>query len=295
MLNKDVVVINGYQRDGTNLVWNILRSHPEICSPGYETGQILHNVNFSTYSKYSSPFKKKFFRSKFALSFPVFKIVSHYIDQRFFDLKMKTVDRPDSRYKSEGVLYKESEIAGSVLCLKSVNEDIDLSELLHRIYGNNCYFIGLIRNGYALCEGWMRRGHSATEAGRIYLYCSEKMKCDTERYPNYKIVRFEDIIKDPFGKSADLFRYIGVQHEKLEKIRVKAGKVLLEDGKHETRFGEENKKYWFDPHDIKKIIVPGISHIQEVRLPAKDKNDFEKYAMPVLEEFGYFSKADCKQ
>ncbi len=41
MKNKNVVLLIGLSRGGTNIAWNVLQSHPGICSPIYETGELV--------------------------------------------------------------------------------------------------------------------------------------------------------------------------------------------------------------------------------------------------------------
>lgn len=46
MKNSKIVVLNGLERGGTDIVWNILQTHPQLCSPELETGEILLNEVF---------------------------------------------------------------------------------------------------------------------------------------------------------------------------------------------------------------------------------------------------------
>ena len=49
MTNQKVIVINGFQRGGTNIVYNIFQSHPSVCSPNnLETGEII-SQNYRLY------------------------------------------------------------------------------------------------------------------------------------------------------------------------------------------------------------------------------------------------------
>ena len=58
MLNKKIILIAGYSRGGTNLLWNILQSHPDIASPIYETGTILRKHKPLKFSKIINLLKK---------------------------------------------------------------------------------------------------------------------------------------------------------------------------------------------------------------------------------------------
>jgi hypothetical protein len=41
MLNEKVIVINGISRGGTNILWNMVQSHPVVCGAMYETDQLF--------------------------------------------------------------------------------------------------------------------------------------------------------------------------------------------------------------------------------------------------------------
>ena len=41
MLNKRPIFIIGFARGGTNIILNLLRSHPDVCSPRGETDQVF--------------------------------------------------------------------------------------------------------------------------------------------------------------------------------------------------------------------------------------------------------------
>lgn len=110
------------------------------------------------------------------------------IDARFYHFKLQDFTHPDNRFKFEGIPYTKGEVENAVLCRKSISRDIYLTELLSRVY-EECFFVGLVRNGFALCEGWVRRGRSSQACGRAYREIGEKMIEDSQGYEHYLIVR----------------------------------------------------------------------------------------------------------
>lgn len=284
MKNHKVIVINGFGRGGTNIVWNILQSHPAICSPIYETNEVLSYLFPPRTLRL--PFVYSVLRKEFILRPPLLAIAGASIDVRLYVFKLRNLTHSDNRFKFEGVPYTKDEVRNSVLCLKSIAQDIYLTELLSRIY-EECFFVGLVRDGFALCEGWGRRGLSPEAAGRHYREIGEKMIEDSQRYKRYIIVKFEDVLRDPFGMASVLYKFAEVEPTKLEKLRLKTKKVLSPKGEHKTRLGEVGKKYWFTPETIHQIIVPDISNIQAQALSFADRSTFEREAKPVLDYFGY--------
>lgn len=288
--NDKIIVINAFSRGGSNIAWNIMQSHPDVCSAMLETDQILYPRRPRRLRVAIRPF----YTNKITASAPVVKVVGRVMDGRFYSLKLRNLADPENKYRTEGALYTREEIDRSVLCLKSLDQDIDLTDLMARIYGReNCYFVGLVRNGYALCEGWLRRGRhkTAQERGAMYRKYVEKMQEDSQRYPHYTIVRLEDILEDPFGEAEKLYEFAELNPTRLEKLRFKVKKVLSESGEHRATYGEENHKYWFTRENVHELLVPDVSSVQASKLSPEDREAFEREAMAALERFGYFARS----
>ena len=144
-----------------------------------------------------------------------------------------------------------------------------------------------MRNGYAICEAWMRRGKPPGYVGRFYRWFGERMIADSTRYSKYTIVKFEDLVRDPFGVGEQLYAFANLEPSTVPKLRLKSKRVLDEEGDHETRFGDENAKYWFDRETVFELIDPSVSDNQVAQLSPSDRSAFEAEAFPVLKRFGY--------
>ncbi|MFX1257988.1 MAG: hypothetical protein ACFFAN_09020 [Promethearchaeota archaeon] len=295
MRNKKVIVINGFPRGGSNIIWNIMQSHPLVCSPISETGAILSDLfRFKSYIKLTF-FIKRFKRSLYwllknntFLESSFVSIMGKLIDKLFYKYKMKTLIEPYNRFKYENLPYNKKEVKNSVLCLKSLNEDIELTNFFLKIY-KNIFFVGLIRNGYALCEGWNRRGLDAKTSGLIYRKYCEKIIKDSKNLKNYLIVKFEEIIKNPFIEATKLYEFTQLNPTILRKLRLKSKRLLTREGNHKVKFGEEHKKYWFNAESITDYLNPEISEIQTKKLSNSDRKIFEKEAKPILKYFNYLN------
>lgn len=213
-------------------------------------------------------------------------LIKSWLDRRLHSFKMQTVASDGNGEKLEGVRYTEQEVDDAALCLKSTDKDIVLSPLFQSMW-EDTNFVGLMRNGYALCEAWMRRGKQPDYVGRFYRWFGERMIADNERYPKYTIVKFEDLIRDPFGVGEQLYGFADLEPTTLPKLRFKSKRVMDEEGDHETRFGEENAKYWFDRETVFGMIDPTVSDNQISKLSVSDRAAFEAEAFPVLKHFGY--------
>lgn len=271
MFNTKVIVLSGFARGGTNIAWNILQSHPDVCSPIYETGEL-----------FSRSWKLRFCRP-LARRIDVCKKV---IDAQLIESKLETLEHADNKFIKEGKLYTVEQVTNATLNLKSVNNDIFLTNLLLKVYPN-LYFIALARNGYALCDGYIRRGLTATDAGRLYQRIGQEMQRYSNTISRFKIIRFEDILQHPFEKAEELYAFSELSPVKLEKLRLKSKKVINKAGDHKSAFGNENRKYWFDRGSIGQILDPNVNQTQVGRLTEKHIREFNREAGSALEFFGY--------
>jgi hypothetical protein len=102
MKNKKVIVLSGYCYGGTSIAWNILQSHPQICTPIHETGQLFHDSTFlrichALPNAMLSPF------------------LSKRMDNVFSKLKRSTLTHEDNKYVAEGVLYEPRRVEDAAL------------------------------------------------------------------------------------------------------------------------------------------------------------------------------------
>lgn len=270
LLNKKVIILSGFARGGTNIVWNILQSHPKVCSSIRETGQLFDESKLM--------FVGNIMRGRF--------FGRHLIDHALFNYKMLNLNHPENRYKSENEVYTYEEIAESVLCLKSVNNDIRYTKTLLQIYPD-LFFILLVRNGYSLCDGYIRRGKSAVEAAKIYRQMAIDVQLYKKMIPNLKVIKFEDVVNDPFGISQELFRFAKIEPVELDKLRLKSKKVIRKSGLHDTTFGEIDHKYWFTTDTIHNVLDSKINNVQLSRLTPRMIEDFNHLASDALMYFGF--------
>lgn len=274
MKNKKVIILSGFAFGGTNIVWNILQSHPEIVAPPYETGQLFRRTSQTL---------RRFFDEKWYTSLP---FSSRVLDHTLFRYKMEGLNGSNSRYRSKDEIYSQEQMASAALCLKSINEDILITDLILKAYPD-LYFIGLTRNGYALADGCLRRGQSAAEAGKIYCLVANKMKQYASLIPRFKMITFEEVLSQPFEVAEDLFSFLDVHPRSLEMLRLKSKKVINTEGEHIPTFGSEKRKYWFSRDNINQLIDPTINQKQRERLSDQAINEFNQEAKSALNFFGY--------
>ncbi|WP_416137159.1 sulfotransferase family protein [Halomonas sp. HK25] len=273
MLNNKIVLLVGFGRGGTNIAWNILQSHPDIVAPPFETGEIFKkSVSLQLLNA--------------VRNYDVYPSARKVVDKILFDFKMKSLVHPDNMYCYDGVPYSAEQMKGTVLCLKSVNNDIYLTDLLLKVYPE-LYFIGLSRNGYALANGYVRRGKSVKKTGKLYSKISKEMERYSHIIPRFKMVKFEDIVDHPFEMAEELYRFLGMDPVQVEKLRFKSKKILNSKGDHTTNFGRENKKYWVGRDEVEMIIDRNINKKQMGDLTDEQIKVFNQESGSAFDFFEY--------
>ena len=213
MTDIKAIVINGYSRGGTNLLWNILQSHPQVCSPIYETGELFFDHIYPFNLLEASKAKK------IASSPITAKIGKRYLRKQFDLMKLKNLTNENNNTKCDGVKYSRREIEESIICFKGVDSDVELNGLLESIYADVAHIV-LVRNGYAVCNGWKRRGVNPREAGRKYRNFYSKMSASNRRTKIFILIKFEDILEDPFHVANGLFSDLELDPVTLPKLRL---------------------------------------------------------------------------
>ena len=104
MNSSRAIVVNGLSRGGTNILWNILQSHPHVCSPIYETGELIfdHIPPFTLFDPSTA---------KRIAAWPIVSwLVRSYLRRQFEKWKLQNLQSSDNNTKYEGVLYQREEI-----------------------------------------------------------------------------------------------------------------------------------------------------------------------------------------
>lgn len=131
------------------------------------------------------------------------------------------------------------------------------------------YFIGLVRNGYAVTEGIKRKGGKSAERGAKHWNIVNKIMLeDSKNLNNYLELRYEDLVSKPSDTAEKLSKFLGIDKSKVEK-------AMQKEYRFETIRGEESQKI----EDMNKESID--------RLDENDKKIIYKYASEMLDIMGY--------
>lgn len=298
MLNKAPIFVNGFARGGTNLFINLIASHPDVCvlSDG-ETHFVFHGkkdepikkwVNRLSYLPIYLATRQHVFRpGRFYERQPVPRPVMRYIDLLLFVDKVTT---RRNRFKAEATTRSLRDKArGRILC-KNINGVVYASGLFSQIYPDATFF-GFVRNGLALCEGYVRRGDSAERFGQIYEQVCSKLIEDEQRLPNYHILKFEDMMNDPLSFLERLYALAGLDIARIDKIRLQAKQSMDKDGVRRHTLGTDvfGEVRWFSKDQLSTRFRKDVNDNQIARLSEADKEAFLRHARRSMEHFGYLT------
>jgi hypothetical protein len=297
MLNKAPIFVNGFKYGGTNLIMNLLASHPDVCLLSGETQCVFnssggrHRLDKWSRRLFYRPIKlssgKKVFHNTKDIDTPrrLAPFMKPYVDLFFFIDKI-TADK--NEYKSENVRYSREEVRKSRFLAKNVNGLVLASDLFSEMYPD-ATFIALVRNGLALCEGFMRRGWTAAESGRMYETVCRKMIEDSRKIPNYHLVRFEDMVRDPLGFMKKIYSFAGLDEGRVAKVRLQAKRSMNKDGTRSYTFGgsKDRETHWFPVEEIRNYFRGDVNKNQIEQLGAGDREIFLQQAGSSMEKLGY--------
>ncbi len=307
MRNSQPIFVNTFARGGSNIVWEILQSHPDVCSPIEETDKIIWqeagkwksavNIWLSVLGGYPFPHLQKesgywmynygLFHANNYEERHLNKFARNYLDNLLYNWKLKNLNHPFNKYKTQGELYTLEELKRTRVVAKHVNGLVFLIPALIEMYPNSIHF-GLVRNGLALCESRLRR-KTFKEAGKfgvLYNRIVTRLVEYESIYPNFHLLKFENLLTDPKNFIKDLYGKAGLSYNDDISVRLKAKKFINANGKHDTIF-EEGSKYWVDINNFFEFVNPDINENQIMRMHRKDKQLFLKYAKHSMELLEY--------
>ena len=292
--------MNGFSFGGTNLLMNLIASHPEVTMLSGETHEIF----------FSKPNNSLFDKALRRIAYLPVRILTgqhvfgkwcfderkeipaalmQYVDLIFYIDKITT---SRNEYKQEGIRYSPAEIRRSRFITKNMNGVVFASKRLSEIYPD-ATFLSLVRNGLPLCEGYVRRGWKAEDVGRMYQTVCQKMIEDEKSIPHYHIVRFEDMVAEPLAFMKQVYAFADIDLDRVPKVRLQAKRSMNKDGTRQYTFGgvKDREIHWFDTKDMDKFMRKDVNKNQAGQLSPQDVTAFLEAARPSLDHFGYPSHA----
>lgn len=296
--NRRPIFLVGFARGGSNLLLNMLRSHPEVCSPRGETQEVFlgkpdeslptRAAKVLRYLPILVALRGHLLSDRNWRPRPAFNpAAQHRIDRILYDEKLRAKGAGQNEFIRENVPYTDAEIEASRLLCKNLNGLIFASHEFHRIYPD-ATFLGLIRDARAVVEGHLRRGHDLETFTRNYERAAQRMIADAQSIPNYHLLRYEDLVANPRAMLERVYRLCGLDLGQVPKVRLETKAVMDGEGKHVFVQGAEGKRLvWYELEDFPRHVVGEANENQIKRLSPENRARIEELCTGSLHHFGY--------
>ena len=288
MLNKRSVFIVAFARGGSNIVLNMLRSHPDICSPVGETQEVFHGKGNA--GKIDQARRRlKYLPIALAENRNVFSMSQWNLRKPFKSSSKKKIDEILFNDRFKGIVSKDSEsfytneeLKNCRLLCKNLNGLIFTTRNFLDMYPD-ATFIGIVRDLRAVCEGHIRRHLYSLE--EISHHCSNAIKqmlIDEKEIERFHLFRYEDIVKDPQKALSDIYKACDLPLETVKEIRMETKKVV---GHNNSPDGKS--LVWYPLDQFHKHILPDANENQIAKLTDDQRVYIENVCREEMEHFGY--------
>lgn len=180
----------------------------------------------------------------------------------------------ESRYDRARLVYdwtrwKKKPSAGFIV--EKSPPDTLRSVWLQDVFGE-CYFVGIVRSGYAVSEGIRRRnGYSIDRCARHWNLANKIMLEDAAWLEHFMLLKYEELVEEPLRAVRSLARWLGIEFEP---------------------FGEVTEKDFVTHHtDSTPSRITDFNAKCIARLSEEDKQVITREASDMLERLGYLPRA----
>lgn len=140
---------------------------------------------------------------------------------------------------------------------------------LERCLGD-CHFVGMVRDGFAVCEGIRRKAGKSLERGaRHWNAINERLLAQSGRVAHFHVVRYEELTSDPDMVLGGLADALGIERGPL----LAAGRARFHVGKTVAGAGATG--------------LVNFNELSRAKLDAEDRATILRGAGEMLRRFGY--------
>jgi hypothetical protein len=298
MRNRRPIFLVGFSRGGTHLVLNLLRSHPEVASPRGELHEVFRGrpseprrvrlaKRLRAWPIRALEGRDVFDAGDWTPRPPLRPWSRRCLDRILFAEKLRAREHGQNRWKAPGQPYTRRGIARARLCCKNVNGLILLSRELAVCYPD-ASFVGLVRDGFTVCEGQARRGVPLEEAARRYELGCRILDEDSRGIARFTLLRYEDLLASPLDFLKQLYEAAELDLGRVQKLRLETKAVIEADGEHRIVLGAREKQLlWYDVADFPRHLRADANANQRARLSTAETGRVAALCDWSLRRFGY--------
>jgi Sulfotransferase family len=295
------IFLCGIQRGGTNQLLNVLHSHPRTCWPDGEFHEVFRGRGW-----------RRALREDGVL--PTLRKWRHYAPIYLRAGDLFDLERPvRGRAHLEGArgravraglessaaanrpavmdLKRELARRGYIdlaepdrLTVKLMNYNLAFAEALAALYPGSV-FVGLIRDGRAVCEGHVSRGAGVEAAAAAYTFVGRRLiELEAAGLP-LRTWRFEDFVAEPQRVSREIYAFCELDPAAVRGVHLLDKKRIL-DASGTVR-GLERVPHFYAFADMARHMRPDVNASALARLPAGARAAIEERCAATLAHFDY--------
>ena len=203
---KKPIFIFGCCNSGTTILWDALKNHKDLSGPNIE-GQDLQDLPASM--------KQYVGKATFRLwAHPKFKLCYYATENEYDAVEAAKIKEVYGRYLVPGTRF-----------ITKTPPDTLRARLI-QAYFPDAYFIAIVRNGYAVSEGIIRKRKcdperpqfeglftTIDEAAEQWFRANTIIVSNQRFLKNYMIVRYEDLVQNPERVLLSILEFCGLDAE----------------------------------------------------------------------------------
>ena len=297
-MNGGPIFLLGIQRGGTNQVLNILRSHPATCWPQGE----LHEIFRPRGLRAEGPARML---QKFRRYAPILFTAGDILDPdrppkrpgllagRRGAALFAAVEASAAANRASVAAYKAALLerglidpaaAPDRLVTKAMNYGLAFVPDLLALWPD-ARFVGVIRDGRAVCEGHTVRGAGLAEAIAAYDFVGRQLiDLEAAGLP-LRTWRFEDLLADAPGTAAAIYAFCGLDRAATRGVCLQDKERIPKAGGGVAGMRKVAHYYGFE--EMGRHMRADANASALARLPAAAEAEITARCRPVLAHFGY--------
>lgn len=254
------VIIVGFSRGGTNLVLNMLRSSPALCSPRGETQEVF-------LGKGNDPAWKKLLRR--LLYVPIAGFAGpNFLNPRNYDprrkypsflyrylrfvlhlSKTKARGAHQNRFKTPDEIYTPQELRGARLLLKQIDGLVLATRAFNEVFPG-ATFVAVLRSLDTLLAAKSRHGEQVGDLKPEYETFVREIRSLQAEGLRLKIFHFEDLVTNPQIFVQELYRFVGLPRPAHYRLEIKNSALVRLEGKPGPK-----KMVWVPERELSRYIL----------------------------------------
>jgi hypothetical protein len=308
-MNGAPIFLLGMQRGGTNQVLNLLRSHPRIFWPQGEFHEVFRLPGLRGLRQIGLARTLRLLRNYAPIWWERGDILnpdrqperSGLLAGRSGHAITAGLARSAAANRAGVARYKHAlaerglidpEAAPDRMLVKVMNYNLTFVPDLAALYPG-AVFVGLIRDGRAVCEGHVARGTNVAAAAALYNFVGRQLIELKAGGLRLRTWRFEDLLVDPKGVVGDVYDFCGLQRKGVRGVCLQDKERILDAVGKVSGIRKVDRFYALD--EVSCHMRADANAAALTRLPAAARDDIERRCSEVLEHFGYVARAAIAQ